>query len=344
MKINNSNGVLTFLNYTNITDKIPVGNYNVMYNKQTDSYYLTKKEDFTLPSKIYGDAEKLVERYLKTFEDKNKTLGVLLAGEKGSGKTLLAQLLCKKANLPVLFIDAAYQGPEFNDFIGNITQEVIIFFDEFEKVYNEQDDQKTLLGILDGNFSNKKLFIFTCNTTYVNSYMTNRPSRIYYKKLYEGLTLQEINEIANHELVNKNNLKGLVEVCTGIGKVNIDLVRSLIEEMNRYSETAKESFKYLNIKAERENHTVKIFNSKDGRMVYSTELELNLRADGFEIARWIDFAKEDAEDEEGKVISVDITFNDLELMEENVYKYTNPSDDSYYIIIAKKVYGKNLTF
>jgi adenylate kinase family enzyme len=343
MKINNNNGILTFLNYSDITDKIPVGNYTVMLNERTMEYYLTKKEDFIIPEKIYGDSNKLVDRYLNTFSEKKKTLGVLLAGEKGSGKTLLAQLLCKKANLPVLFIDSAYQGTEFNDFIGNITQEIIIFFDEFEKTYDKSGEQESLLGILDGNYSNKKLFIFTCNTTHVSSFMTNRPSRIYYKKLYEGLTLSEISEIIDSELINKANGKELIDMCIGIGKVNIDLVRSFIEEMNRYGETAAEVFKYLNITAEKSTYIVEIYSNKTQECINKRHHDINIKADEVTIGDWVLLDKSDPETSE-KFISASFTFKDLKHIEEDTYKYIDPKDDTYHIIIKKKVYKNNLVF
>ncbi len=270
MKINDSNGRISFLPYVNIQDSLAPGNYNLIFD-QREGYYLTRKEDFKLPEKIYGDCNKLSDKYLNTFKSKSRSLGILLCGEKGSGKTLLAQSLCLKSNLPVIFITEPFSGPDFNDFIANITQEVVIFFDEYEKVYrskNYTETQDTLLGILDGNFSCKKLFILTSNEEHISSYMTNRPSRIYYKKVYTGLEINELSEIVDYELINKDNKEELIKICTSIGKVNIDLVRSLIEEMNRYNETASEAVKNLNIDFEALEYSIEITNKKN-EIVYT---------------------------------------------------------------------------
>ena len=59
--------------------------------------------------------------------------------EKGSGKTLLAQhtsiLAAKEHGIPTIVVNKPWFGDNFNSFIQSISQPLIIFFDEFEKVH-----------------------------------------------------------------------------------------------------------------------------------------------------------------------------------------------------------------
>ena len=99
-----------------------------------------------------------------------------------SGKSLLAKQLMIEAKLPVLVIEEAFKGSKFNDFINSIDQEIVVFFDEFEKVYKEQEDQEELLTLFDGVISSKKIFLLTANKDNINEFFENRPSRIKYLK------------------------------------------------------------------------------------------------------------------------------------------------------------------
>src|SRR5262245_35431297 len=74
-----------------IHEKLPVGTYVVKLNEMKGYYYLEPIANFRITGKVYGDTHKLASRILNTFEDRPYGTGVMLSGEKGSGKTLLAK-------------------------------------------------------------------------------------------------------------------------------------------------------------------------------------------------------------------------------------------------------------
>ena len=229
---------------------LPVGTYTVMFD-QIMGYFLSINDDFKAPKKLYGSTEKNAARIIATFHDRTNSTGVLLVGEKGSGKTLLAKIIARegsKSDLPTLIINQPYKGDAFNEFIKNINQPCIIIFDEFEKVY-DKDDQNMILTLLDGHSSTKNLFVFTCNESYkINDYMLNRPGRIYYYIEFKGLDVEFIEEYCNDNLNNKKNIHSICQISTLFHVFNFDMLQALVEEMNRYDESAQEALKLLNAK------------------------------------------------------------------------------------------------
>jgi hypothetical protein len=126
----------------------------------------------------------------------------------------------------------------------------VILFDEFEKVY-DKDDQEKMLTLLDGVYPSKKLFILTCNDKWrIDSHMRNRPGRIFYSLDFKGLEQAFIIEYCEDNLVNKTHIQGVCRVAGMFDQFNFDMLKALVEEMNRYNESPSESMKMLNAKPE----------------------------------------------------------------------------------------------
>ena len=87
---------------------LPAGNY-VIKEDQFGSLYLEHIEDFKPLAKMYGDTLKNTDRIIQTFLDRPAATGVMLTGEKGSGKTLLSKNVCielAKQGIPTIIINA----------------------------------------------------------------------------------------------------------------------------------------------------------------------------------------------------------------------------------------------
>lgn len=236
---------------------LPGGNYIIKVNSQTEEMYLTKVADFSDPGRVYGSTMKTVDRILKTYVNRPNSTGVLLAGEKGSGKSLMAKEVSRLAmdlGIPTIIVSAPWCGEQFNDFLQNITQNCIVLFDELEKVYSK-DKQAELLTLFDGVFPTKKLFMVTVNDHYsLSNYLMNRPGRIYYFLNFKGLGKEAIQEYIEANLLNKENADGVEIVASMFGEFNFDLLKAMVEEMNRYDETALEVLHYLNVRPSEEGN------------------------------------------------------------------------------------------
>ncbi len=81
----------------NIETKLPLGTYTVeIINPMTGELGLKRTVDFEKPAKVYGEAERQSDRIISTFEQRPVNTGVMLGGEKGSGKTFLAKYISWK--------------------------------------------------------------------------------------------------------------------------------------------------------------------------------------------------------------------------------------------------------
>jgi len=256
MKIIKSDNKYTLSTDVEILEQLPIANYNLNYNLK-EGCFLVKKEDFILPDKIYGDLE-VAYRALKKWSVTNNNLGVYLVGQSGSGKTLTGKYIAKNANVPVIFITHSnFEISEFGEFLSSIEQDVCLFFDEWEKVFVKNQD--AFLSILDGLFNSqyKKLFLFTSNEDNISRYMTNRPSRVFYKQQYGFITLDVFEEIIKDvdlDVTLADSLRSLLDDYDY--QLNIDTVFSIISEMKLHNQTAKEVIPYFNFQLPKLNYSV----------------------------------------------------------------------------------------
>jgi hypothetical protein len=262
-------------------ESIPKGNWLVKYDDQRGIFFLEETNTFKLPDIIYGDCQKYVDRYLNSYNEWDGNLGVLLSGLKGTGKSLLAKKICIDSDLPVIMIPHPYTGADFLSFLSKISQDCIIFLDEFEKIYQKEEHQNALLSILDGTFNSKFLFLLTINEQYrMTQYMMNRPSRIHYYKAYGGMEDDIILEICKDLLDDPNKIEDTLTVCTYLGEISMDILISLIKEINLYPEqTPMEVVEYMNLSPSNLTYSVDLMRNgiliKKDMYVYSSPLNTN---------------------------------------------------------------------
>lgn len=232
-----------------VRDRLPVGNYVIAANPS--GLYFHRVPMFEPAKKVYGGIEAKADRILETFQDRPRATGVLFAGEKGSGKTQLARIISQKAydlDMPTILINAPWHGDAFNSLLAQVTQPVVVLMDEFEKVY-DTEQQDAVLTLLDGAMTTKKLFVLTVNDTYkVNTHMKNRPGRLYYALDFDGLESEFVREYCEDNLDEKSHIETVVTISSIFEKFNFDMLKALVEEMNRYGEDPYQAMEMLNIK------------------------------------------------------------------------------------------------
>lgn len=241
-----------------IHDSLPARNYTVKLDPMT-GFYLQEIEDFASTGKKYGNINRNRDRIISTFLSRPAATGAIFSGEKGSGKSLLAKEICiegVKQGIPVVVINTPHKGENFNTFIQSMDQPTIILFDEFEKIYTEED-QVEVLTLLDGVYPSKKLFVITCNDKWrIDSHMRNRPGRIFYAIDFKGLSQEFIGEYCRDNLNNKTYIDRICALTSIFSQFNFDMLKALVEEMNRYNETPEQALSILNIRPEYDSSQV----------------------------------------------------------------------------------------
>ena len=234
-----------------VHDTLPKGVYEVGFNPMQGYNLYVKNDVRPLPPKLYGSLELRSTRILNTYKERAErglSTGVLLAGEKGSGKSLLARYLIEVADIPTVVISAPYVDSGFIDIIVSGGPK-LLFFDEFEKTYDKQH-QIALLSMLDGHHDNTNLIVATMNdTNSVIDAMKNRPSRFYYYYRYVGLDREFVAEYCVDRLKKQetDTIREIQSIATRISQFNFDMLQSLVEEVNRYGDAPEDCLKHMNI-------------------------------------------------------------------------------------------------
>jgi len=243
-----------------LTKTLPAQNYIVVEDTFSKELFLERVDNFEIPSKLYVGIDRRSTRILDTYLNRNNTnTGVLLSGTKGSGKTLLSKVISnvgsQKYNLPTILINKAWKGDAFNKLIQTIDSKAIIIFDEFDKTYDYKSQQE-VLTLLDGVYSGSKLFILTVNNVHsVSEYLQNRPGRLYYHYDYSGLNKDFITEYCNDNLVDTSHIHTIIGITGVFPSFNFDMLKALVEEMNRYNESPIEVLEHLNVKVNSEDRS-----------------------------------------------------------------------------------------
>jgi len=264
------------INITDTHEKLPIGNYLVRYEELSDSYKLELQNDFSLPEKLYGNFS-YVDRWKKSFESTEKNLGILLSGYKGNGKTLTAQYFCHLMKTPVIFLTKGYHGTSFESFITNpVLNGAIVFIDEYEKLYNyDEGNEDSLLSIMDGIYNTHLIFLLTVNDSRILSdKLKNRLGRIKYHKQYSTVDPDLIEAAISDLLIDKRHSDSLFEVIDLIPTISLDILMSLIKEVNLFNEPATTCIKYLNIVKEKSSFEITVTNGTMRRIAAYQEMSL----------------------------------------------------------------------
>ena len=238
------------IDYTLSLDKA----YKLLFDSWGGRAYLNEVDLPILPSHCYTEKmNKFSKKVLNTFNKTDTaTIGVLLSGLKGSGKTLTAKKLAIDSNIPIIIVDDTFPARKLTDFFTKVKQEVCILFDEIDKNPNTWDSSQ-LLSFLDGiQGTCKKLVIFTCNDPeFINDNMIDRCSRIRYHRKFEGLSQAEIEYIVKDALVYSDKYDDVIKTINGMIVKSYDNILSFVTEVNNNpNEDITELLSDLNIRVD----------------------------------------------------------------------------------------------
>lgn len=253
--------------------------YNLKYERYGVGSYFEEDGSLNLPKKVYTtkDDDIFIKRVNTYFEKTSKlSTGVMLSGVKGTGKTVMAKVIAKNSNLPVIVVDEDFPTSQINDFFRKFSTPVAVIFDEVDKHWDTED----LLGWLDGVQTNaKKLVLFTCNDEdQVNEYLKDRCSRVRYTRHFEtNDNARFLKEILKDKGIAEDEIESTYTfIVNNFNLLSIDNILSFIDEKLMLPELSNE-------------HLL-----KDMNISSDSELSVNEEPEGYESEE-----DEDEDDEDG---------------------------------------------
>lgn len=195
---------------------VPPFVYELNYDEESDVTSLTFiRKEFAHQQKRYGRSKiyenVIVKDYLSM---KSPSLGVILMGRKGSGKSMLAESICNQLlenKVPVIYIKKPTHPTAVDKALALIGP-CVVYIDEFEKNFApkmgeygpEFGNQNFFLSIFSDTSISGVMFIITFNDIgLVTPYILDRPGRFKYCIKFKSIEPEGIKELVEeHKLVD----------------------------------------------------------------------------------------------------------------------------------------------
>lgn len=245
-----SDGMTSRIVHANRIDDFLAPAVYVLHKNQS-GFFLEHSKQFNLPAKIYGSAHERSSRIIKAYKSRcNKSMGVICSGRPGTGKTILAKLTAYNAvatGIPVIVVRQPFSGSGMSSFLESLPNKCMIFVDEIEKVYEDDDARNWLLTVLDGTVKSPHLWVMTCNNPNIGEAFYNRPSRIRYHYQFDGLEEELVHGMINEQLEDKSRVDEVLKIALRIHALTPDVLMTIIDEVNIFGESPKSFLPYLNV-------------------------------------------------------------------------------------------------
>lgn len=254
---------------------------------------------FTFNFKIYDlgveDTMQKVETTWNSdvFVRGNKNLGIIFNGLKGTGKTIASKILSNRMNMPIVVVNAAYDG--LLSFIQSLCFECVVLIDEAEKTFHERGD--VLLKMIDGVYNeSRKLYILTTNRLCIDENLLGRPGRIRYIKQFGNLTAKAVADYIKDNLQDLDKTDMILDIVDVLEISTIDILKSIVDEVNIHGEINENSL--LNIP--KANYKIDVIRFDDVPKSQFDELKSFIKgnlAPGESIGQWLNKASTDSNGE-----------------------------------------------
>lgn len=225
-------------NDVSVIDRLPRGTYIV---KQTQNGLVlepTAAYGTTMPrERIAGDAMTRVRRVHESYDHSNTSIGCILSGVAGVGKTMIARLISSEfdeAGIPTILVTTG-ELKELSTFLLALDFPALVVFDEFEKMFDEYADttQENLLTYFDDtNPDAKHLNLVLVNDpTKIIPQMRSRPGRFRY--------LMQISEPDFDAIRAYAKSRGIEEIADDLCALSVrqPVTYDVLEQIARERET-----------------------------------------------------------------------------------------------------------
>ena len=198
-----------------------------------EGYSLTyKMPRFEVHGKNYGKINEHINTFWARFLSITGSMGVMLTGSAGSGKTRVAELLANLAidnGMCVVLVTEVKVSIELLPFIDSLHNMVIIF-DEFSKNFDMRIQNK-MLTMFSSIGPRRKLYVITENDRRtVSPFVRTRPGRVKYAIDYERLEDEVVEEYCTDNDVDPDVYKDILDLHSKAPKFTFDHLMAIVSE------------------------------------------------------------------------------------------------------------------
>jgi hypothetical protein len=194
------------------------------------------RDSFEVPTKYYGEHQERVDDILTAVSNTNDSVGAILSGDKGEGKSLTAEAVCNSAisaGKPVIRVTKAHPK-ELLMAVHRMIGPSVYLFDEFNHAYFEAAARNSLLDFFaDKNMVNC-LFLITLNeSNKLPDAFIHRPGRFLFHMEFKKPSEELIKEVIAGESDHPALAEMLFEYATS-AQLNTDSLVKLIQVVNKF--------------------------------------------------------------------------------------------------------------
>lgn len=222
-------------------DKLPAGIYapEVCEKHALHINYYLDTLKFDLPSKFYGQHDQYKTMIRRALTIRQSSVGALLLGHKGNGKTLLMHDLCNtaiEAGHPVFVINSPLPAKALRLLYALVNGPCVFLLDEFDKVYTEAAERTALLEFFSDRNIKGALFLLAVNDrTNLPDAFIDRTGRFLFRITYGALKRDVASEILA-DYVLSNTQRDILLDYVDQQTLNIDTFMSLASEIEQFGE------------------------------------------------------------------------------------------------------------
>jgi hypothetical protein len=241
---------ITVFNSANVIDSVPAKIYRVSANPDDGLFLIPTHDRFNVPERKFGRHKENLRLLVGDYDRVGPSLGAIMVGLKGSGKSMLAEDTCNWAiakGLPVIHVEESVPV-SWLEMVSAAVGPAVFYFDEFGKHYRqleERDQREALLGFFSSSTRMGSLYLVTGNDPEeFSTFMINRPGRFRYRFNFTSPEGAELNEVLDHYHIAEA-LRPMITAYCRMSSVGYDVLNNILpiirgctteEEVHRRSE------------------------------------------------------------------------------------------------------------
>ncbi len=237
---------ISVFNQKDVVDSITAKVYRIDGNPEDGLFIMPINDRFNVPERKFGRHREQLALLTGDYDRVGPSIGAMMVGLKGSGKSMLAEDTCNWAiakGLPVFLIESAIPVG-WLEMVSAAVGPAVFYFDEFGKSYraNEDMDQReALLGFFSSSTRMGSMYLVTGNSDVeFSEFMINRPGRFRFRFRFTPPLGEDLDEVLRHHHVDAG-LWPMIHAYCLLSDAGYDVLNSVLP-MIRQCKTPEEVY------------------------------------------------------------------------------------------------------